>query len=105
CLEERGIKAKKYSWRFDRNGYCETKFRKEERIIPWEYKYVEKVGDSFLTRFASRGFSDQTSVPEKDHMEALQYALESADKRFGEGWREFSMAFKERDILVTVFTK
>lgn len=105
CLEECGIKAKKYSWRFDRNGYCETKFRKEERIIPWEYEYVEKVGDSFLTRFASRGFSDQTSVPEKEHAEALQYALESADKRFGEGWREFSMAFRERDILVTVFTK
>ncbi|MBR3469266.1 MAG: hypothetical protein IKH28_06180 [Lachnospiraceae bacterium] len=41
----------------------------------------------------------------REHAEALQYALESADKRFGEGWREFSMAFKERDILVTVFTK
>ena len=100
-----GIKEKKYSWKFDRNGYCETKFNKEERLISWNHEHVEKVEDIFLPRLSSRGFSAQTQVPEKEHKEALQYALEAADKRFGEGWRKYSVSFTEGDMVATVFTK
>lgn len=104
-LGKLGIKGKRYSWKFDRNGYCETMFSKEERIISWNREYVETVDSAFLPRMAARGFSDQAAVPEKEHKEAWQYALDAADKRFGEGWRKFSATFMESDIIVTVFTK
>ena len=104
-LTERGIESRNYSWKFDRNGYCETKFRKEERIIPWNNASKITVEDGFIPRFSAKGFSDQTAVPEKEHKEALQYAIEAADKRFGERWRDYSTSFTEGDIIVTVFIK
>ena len=104
-LETLGIKEKKYSWKFDRNGYCEKMFCKEERVISWNREYVEKIEDIFLPRLAARGFSAQTTVPEREHKEALQYAMATADKRFGEGWRKYSITFTQGDIIVTVFTK
>lgn len=100
-----GIKGRRYSWKFDRNGYCETKFSKEERTIKWHSEGVEKVEDFFLPRFSARGFSDQTAVPEKEHKEAVQYALEAADKRFDDDWRKYSVSYTKGDILVTVFKK
>ncbi len=104
-LTERGIEYRKYSWKFDRNGYCETKFRKEERIVSWNKESNYTVEDFFFLRFSARGFSDQTAVPEKEHKEALQYAVEAADRRFGEGWREYTTSVTEGDVIVTVFTK
>ena len=86
-------------------GNTWTKFSKEEKLISWNHKHVEKVEDIFLPRLSSRGFSAQTTVPEKEHKEALQYALEAADKRFGEGWRKYSVSFTEGDMVATVFTK
>lgn len=105
-LQKNGINEKKYRWSFDRNGYCETKFsKKEDRTIRWNVEYEEKVEDYFLPRLTARGFSAQTTVPEKEHKEALQYAFEAADKRFGKGWEKRSARYIIGDILVTVFIK
>ena len=56
-------------------------------------------------RFSAKGFSDQTAVSEKEHKEAVQYAIEAADKRFDDDWRKYSVSYTIGDILVTVFKK
>lgn len=104
-LNNKGIEGKRYSWKFDRNAYCETKFSKDVKIIPWHFEGVDVIEDRFLPRLKARGFSDQTLVPEKEHAEAFKYAVRSADKRFGPGWRKYSKPYTLGDIIVTVFTK
>ncbi|MBR3824739.1 MAG: class I SAM-dependent methyltransferase [Lachnospiraceae bacterium] len=106
ALKSLGILPKKYSWRFDRNGYCSGVFDSKEQIHIERGQYFEtSLRDGFLPRFLSRGFSDQIAVPEDKHRLVMERLLQSYKERYGENFDEIAFKGNEEDILLTIYRK
>ncbi len=66
-LEEYNVFPVKYSWKFNRDKYCEGIFAdKKVEVIERGNLYEMSLKDGSLPRFSVRGFSDQVDVPEDD---------------------------------------
>lgn len=105
-LNAHGIYAKKYSWKFDRNAFCDQLFsRRAEKIIEQNQLYEIPLKDGFLPRFISRGFSDQVDVPKDLHDEIIAELLNIFKVNYGEGFAEISLKGIEQDIHITIYYK
>ncbi len=101
-----GIVPKKYSWRFDRNGYCAGVFASSETIHMERGQYYEiPLKDGFLPRFLARGFSDQVAVPEEKHKLVTEMLLKAFKETYGEHFDEVVFQGNEEDVLLTVYRK
>lgn len=101
-----GIVPKKYSWRFDRNGYCATVFSSMESIHVKRGNYYEiALKDGFLPRFLARGFSDQIAVPEDKHKIVTEVILKEMKEKYGVDFDEIYFKGNEEDILITIYRK
>jgi len=101
-----GIVPKKYSWRFDRSGYCAGVFASSGTIHIGRGQYYEiSLKDGFLPRFLSRGFSDQVAVPEDKHKLVTESLLKELKETYGEYFDEVVFKGNEEDILLTVYRK
>ena len=106
ALNSYGVVPKKYSWRFDRNGYCDSVFAGSETIHIERGQYYEiPLKDGFLPRFLSRGFSDQVAVPEDKHKLVTERLLKELKETYGEHFDEVVFKGNEEDILLTVYRK
>lgn len=105
-LNAQGIYAKKYSWKFDRNAFCDLLFsRRAEKIIEQNQLYEIPLKDGFLPRFASRGFSDQVDVPKDLHDEIITELIQSFNEKFGNDFVNVSLRGIQQDIVITIFAK
>ncbi len=101
-----GIVPKKYSWRFDRDGYCAGIFASSKNVlIERGQDFETSLKDGFLPRFLSRGFSDQIAVPEDKHKSVIEMLLESLKEKYGENFDEIAFKGNEEDILLTMYRK
>lgn len=105
-LNAQGIYAKKYSWKFDRNAFCDQLFsRRAEKIIEQNQLYEIPLKDGFLPRFTSRGFSDQVDVPKDLHEEIITELMQSFYEKFGNDFVNVSLRGIQQDIVITIFAK
>lgn len=105
-LNEQGIYAKKYSWKFDRNVYCDQLFsRRTEKIIVQNQLYDIPLKDGFLPRFTSLGFSDQVDVPKDLHDEIITVLMQSFKEKYGESFTDVALKGIEQDIVITMYYK
>ena len=105
-LNAQGIYAKKYSWKFDRNAFCDKLFsRKSEKILERNELYEIPLKDGFLPRFIGRGFSDQVDVPKDLHDEIITELMQSFKEEYGESFADISLRELERDIVITMYYK
>ncbi len=101
-----GIHPKKYSWKFDRNAFCQNLFdiKTETRIeLGGEYELFLK--DGFLPRFLARGFSDQSEVPDDLHQTVCGELLNTFRTIYGDDFETISFKGIEQDIVITAFYK
>ena len=105
-LNAQGIYPKKYSWKFDRNVYCDQLFSiRTEKIIEQNQLYEIPLKDGFLPRFLSRGFSDQIEVPKYLHDEITKELLNIFTAKYGYNFMEITFKCIEKDIQITMFKK
>lgn len=96
----------KYSWKFDREGFCDSLFAsKREKMIERGNYYEIALKDGFLPRFCNRGFSDQVDVPVELHDSVIAELLAESKDRFGEGFADILYKGVEDDLLITAYTK
>lgn len=101
-----GIYAKKYSWKFDRNAFCDKVFsKKSEKIIERNKLYEIPLKDGFLPRFLARGFSDQVDIPKNVHDAIIQELLQDFKEKYGEDFANISLKGMEENIAVTIYYK
>lgn len=105
-LMSQGVFPTKYSWGFDRERACGKLFPvREEKVIRRGNVYEKALKDGFLPRFCSRGFSDQTNVPQTLHQQAMERLLAECRERFGDDFAEICFRGVEDDLAITVYTK
>lgn len=105
-LNALGVYAKKYSWKFDRNTFCDGLFStKFEKVIERDKLYETSLKDGFLPRFFARGFSDQVDVPKSLHNEVISDLLQEYKGIYGENFADISFKGTEDDIVMTVYYK
>lgn len=105
-LNEHGVYAKKYSWKFDRNAFCDQLFnRRTEKIIEQNQLYEISLKDGFLPRFMSRGFSDQVDVPNELHDKVTAELLQTFKAKYGESFTDIALKGIEDDIVITMYYK
>lgn len=105
-LMSQGVFPTKYSWGFDRERACGKLFPvREEKVIRRGNVYEKALKDGFLPRFCSRGFSDQTNVPQALHQQAMERLLAECRERFGDDFAEICFRGVEDDLAITVYTK
>ena len=105
-LNARGIYAKKYSWRFDRDLACRELFGAvETRVIERGTHYFNRLVDIWLPRFAGRGFSDQVDVPPEVHKEVCHKVVTDFRARYGELFDTIGYHGVEDDIVITSYVK
>ena len=105
-LNARGIYAKKYSWRFDRDSACREMFGAvETRVIECGTPYFNRLVDIWLPRFAGRGFSDQVDVPPEVHKEVCDKVVTDFRARYGELFDTIGYHGVEDDIVITSYVK
>ncbi len=105
-LNEYGVTPKKYSWKFDRAGYCDSLFESKETIlIERDKEYEIPLKEGFLPRFLSRGFSDQVDVPKELHDKITNQLLSKLKVKYGESFTDISFKGIEEDVLLTIYTK
>ncbi len=101
-----GIYAKKYSWKFDRNSFCEKLFdSKIVQIIEHTKVYDIPLRSGFFARFANRGFSDQAEVPKETHASVLSLVVNKMSALYGENFLDISCKVFEGDIAITTYKK
>lgn len=101
-----GIYAKKYSWKFNRNAFCDEAFSKmSKKIIERNRFYEIPLKDGFLPRFLARGFSDQVDVPKNVHDAVIQELLQDFKEKYGEDYTNISFKGMEEDIIITIYYK
>lgn len=106
ALGSYGIVPKKYSWRFDRDGYCAGIFVSSKNVLIERGQFFEtSLKDGFLPRFLSRGFSDQIAVPEDKHKLVIEKLLKSLKEKYGENFEEIAFKGNEENILLTIYRK
>ena len=106
ALGSYGIVPQKYSWRFDRSGYCAGVFANSKTVCIERGQYFEiSLKDGFLPRFLSRGFSDQIAVPEDKHKHVMEMLLKDFKEKYGENFDEIAFKGEEEDILLTIYRK
>ena len=105
-LMNQGISPTRYSWKFDREkAYGRLFAGREERVIRRGGVYETALKDGFLPRFGSRGFLDQTKVPQELHREAMEGMRAEFRERFGEDFAETCFRGVEDDLVITIYTK
>ena len=105
-LKPYGITPTKYSWKFNREEFCDGLFAdKTEKIIKRGNLYETALKDGFLPRFCSRGFSAQVNVPQKLHDDVIAKLLAEFRDRFGDDFADTCFKGVEDDMVITVYTK
>ena len=105
-LNARGIYAKKYSWRFDRDSACREMFGAvETRVIERGTPYFNRLVDIWLPRFLGRGFSDQVDVPPELHKEVCDKVISECSKEYGTLLDTIGYHGVEDDIVITSYVK
>lgn len=105
-MKARGIMPEKYSWKFDRERFCEALYgEKTEKLIRRGNFYRVRLQDEFLPRFIGRGFSDQTGVPEEIHEKVIEELLDEFRKKYGSSFDETAYEGTEEDILIIIYRK
>ncbi|MDE7298162.1 MAG: class I SAM-dependent methyltransferase [Lachnospiraceae bacterium] len=105
-LKLHNVSPTKYSWKFNRDEFCNDLFAtRTERIIERGNLYEVALKDGFLPRFCSRGFSDQVDVPQKLHDEVIAQLLTEFRDRFGEDFADICFKGMEDDLVITIYTK
>lgn len=101
-----GITPTKYSWKFDREGFCSSLFaHKTEKIFERGNLYETALKDGFLPRFCSRGFSAQAGVPQELHNKVIEELLADFRDKFGDDFADTCFKGLENDMVITVYTK
>lgn len=96
----------KYSWKFDRDGFCGSLFaHKTTKLIERGNLYETALKDGFLPRFCSRGFSDQTEVPRELHDQVIAELLTEFRSRFGDDFSDICFRGLEDDLVITCYIK
>lgn len=105
-LNALGIYAKKYSWKFDRDAFCEKLFE-SKKAHSVEYSKIHDVPlkDGFFARFENRGFSDQAEVPKETHISVISDIVNKMSSIYGENFLDISCKVFEGDIVITTYKK
>lgn len=106
-LKARNIYPIKYSWRFDRDQVCSKLFASSyEKILelPREVK-TTTLDEGFYKRMKSKGFSDQTAVPDDFHQAVFFQVDQEMMQKYGENYREVEFKFYAPDVKVKVYIK
>ena len=105
-LNDRGIAAKKYSWRFDRDAACRALFRDVETTkIERNKPYFNRLADFWLPRFLGRGFSDQVDVPADLHKMVCDNVTAKCRGKYGALFDTVGFHGVEDDIVITSYLK
>jgi len=105
-LNAQDVYPKKYSWKFDRNAFCDRLFSiRVEKSIEQNQLYEIPLKDGFLPRFTSRGFSDQVNVPKDLHDEIVTALMQSYKEKYGESFADVALKGIEQDIVITMYHK
>ncbi len=105
-LNARGIAAKKYSWRFDREDACRALFRDvETKRIERNKPYFNRLADMWLPRFLGKGFSDQVDVPADLHKEVCDRIVADFRARYGEAFDSIGYHGVEDDMIIKCYVK
>lgn len=100
------VYPQKYSWKFDRNAYCDKIFkRKNETLVDRKKVYEVPLKDGFIPRFLGRGFSDQVDVPKDLHEIIVSELLAVFCERYGDNFAAVTFKGIESDILITTYFK
>jgi len=101
-----GIMPKKFSWKFNRDAFCDLLFEKKtSKLIKRGNEYEIPLKDGFLPRFIGRGFSEQVNVPKDLHEEAINKLMNEFKQKYGEDFINITYKGIEDDILMTVYIK
>jgi len=102
----KGINPVKFSWRFDRDAFCDRMFdKKTSKLIKRGSMYEISLEDGFLARFISKGFSDQVEVPDDLHDEVIRSLLDEFEQKYGDDLYGITYKGVEDDILLTIYIK
>lgn len=105
-LNAQGVKATKYSWRFDRDEVCKNIFSSREiKIIERGNESFTRIVDKFLPRFIGRGFSDQVDVPPELHKTICDKVVAEYRQKYGETFDSIGHYGVEEDIVITSYVK
>ena len=103
-LNSLGIYPKKYSWKFDRNSFCEKLFEsKDVYTIEHSKVYDIPLRSGFFARFENRGFSDQAEVPKETHISVISDIVNKMSSTYGENFLDISCKVFEGDIVITTY--
>lgn len=105
-LNALGICARKYSWSFDRDAFCDKLFEnKTVNILKHSKVYDIPLKDGFFARFKNRGFSDQAEVPKETHLSVISDVVNEMRARYGGDFLDTSCRVFESDIIITIYKK
>lgn len=105
-LYAHGVYAKKYSWKFNRDTFCDKVFSgRTEKIIERTAMCEIPLKTGFLPRFIGRGFSDQINVPKELHEKVSADLLLLFEEKYGKDFGDISWKGVEQNIALTVFYK
>ncbi len=105
-LKEYGVFPTKYSWKFNRDAFCDDLFAdKKIEIIERGNPYEIPLKDGLLPRFSARGYSDQVDVPKELHNKVLNILLTQFREKYGDGFENICYRGLEDDLVITIYTK
>lgn len=105
-LEQRGVRAKRYSWRFNRDAVCRKMFGAVETTrIERDAPYFHRLVDYFLPRFTGKGFSDQVDVPADLHKEIVSKVVDEVRNKYSVVFNTIGYHGIEDDIVITSYIK
>lgn len=103
---EYSIKETRYSWNFDREKICGEVFdNKEVYIISVNGKIADTFKNLFLSRMGSKGFSDQSDVPQEIHKEVFHKVMIEFIGRFGDNAADTVFTGYKNNIEMSVYAK
>ncbi|MHC1693931.1 MAG: class I SAM-dependent methyltransferase [Eubacteriales bacterium] len=105
-LKEQDISGKRLSWSFDRDAYCTGKFN-DKKIISIRNapkKVPNKLSD-FTRRLSSKGFSDQSAIPDDIHKEVFNRLDKEMRAAYGEDYEQIQYESLDAGIEMIVYIK
>ncbi len=83
-IKEAGVRATRYSWKFDQYSGCESIFGNHTEIrIDFYERTTGKMADYFMYRMGGKGLSDQLGAPDDLHEKAFARVVREFSEKYG----------------------
>lgn len=106
-LNEMNIHPVRYSWKFDRDEYCNQLFKSSiERSLDITKKIERQTFyDGFYKRMKAKGFSDQSIVPDDIHKVIFDKVDKEMIDKYGENYNDAVYIYYSNQKFIKIYEK